>query len=399
MTKTERVRVLAGLGMVLALVLIVGLSVGLFRGSFTKTVPLTIISQRAGLVMNPDAKVKMRGVQVGTVAAIESRPDGMAVLHLAMDPAQLERIPANVKVDIAASTVFGAKFVQLQAPADPSPEPVQAGATLQGDTVTVEINTVFQQLTQLLDSIDPLKVNETLGAISDAFNGRGEQFGRTLSDFNSFLAKIEPSLDNLSTITRQLPPVLTAYADGAQDVITAVDNTSRLSNSIVEEQNNLDAFLVSATGLADVGIEVVGGNRQALRDLAHILLPTTTLLDKYHEDLGCAVGGLVPFSKSPPFLVPGLHLSASLVLGTERYRYPQDLPRVAAKADRSYCKEFGLPDVPPEFRVPALVADTGSNPYQYGNQGILLNSDGLKQMLFGPLGGPPRNTAQIGMPG
>ena len=36
---------------------------------------------------------------------------------------------------------------------------------------------------------------------------------------------------------------------------------------------------------------------------------------------------------------------------------------------------------------------------QYGNQGILLNSDGLKQMLFGPLDGPPRNSLQIGMPG
>ncbi len=49
--------------------------------------------------------------------------------------------------------------------------------------------------------------------------------------------------------------------------------------------------------------------------------------------------------------------------------------------------------------MPALVADTGANGYQYGNQGIPLNSDGLKQMLFGPLGGPPRNSAQVGMPG
>ena len=36
---------------------------------------------------------------------------------------------------------------------------------------------------------------------------------------------------------------------------------------------------------------------------------------------------------------------------------------------------------------------------RYGNQGILLDSDGLKNWLFGPIDGPPRNTAQIGMPG
>jgi hypothetical protein len=48
---------------------------------------------------------------------------------------------------------------------------------------------------------------------------------------------------------------------------------------------------------------------------------------------------------------------------------------------------------------PFVVADVGANPWKYGNQGLLLNADGLKQLLFGPLDGPPRNTAQIGQPG
>jgi hypothetical protein len=55
--------------------------------------------------------------------------------------------------------------------------------------------------------------------------------------------------------------------------------------------------------------------------------------------------------------------------------------------------------VPYEKRTPFVIADIGANQAQYGNQGILLNSDGLKQALFGPLDGPPRNTAQIGQPG
>ena len=74
--KSGAVRPLAGLGLVVALALIVALAVGLFRGSFTETVPVTVISDRAGLVMNPDAKVKMRGVQVGKVTSIEQRADG-----------------------------------------------------------------------------------------------------------------------------------------------------------------------------------------------------------------------------------------------------------------------------------------------------------------------------------
>ena len=66
---------------------------------------------------------------------------------------------------------------------------------------------------------------------------------------------------------------------------------------------------------------------------------------------------------------------------------------------RDSCKELGLPELPPEFVPPQIVGDVGANPAQYGNQGILLNSEGLKNWLFGPLDGPPRNTSQIGQPG
>src|SRR6476661_8726240 len=125
--KPDTRRLLVGSSAVLVLMAIVVLSVGMFRGSFTKTVPVTVISDRAGLVMNPDAKVKMRGVQVGKVSSIESKPDGTAAIHLAMDPSQLHLIPSNVDVDIASSTVFGAKFVQFEEPANPSQEKLRGG--------------------------------------------------------------------------------------------------------------------------------------------------------------------------------------------------------------------------------------------------------------------------------
>ena len=105
------IRALTGLVTVAVIAAIVFVAVGLFRGSFTTSEPVTVLSPRAGLVMNPDAKVEMRGVQVGRVDSIESRPNGQAVLHLAMYPSQMHLIPANVLVNITAPTVFGAKFV------------------------------------------------------------------------------------------------------------------------------------------------------------------------------------------------------------------------------------------------------------------------------------------------
>ena len=116
---------------------------------------------------------------------------------------------------------------------------------IQSQHVVVEINTVFQQLVQVLDKIDPAKLNQTLGAIATAFNGRGEKFGKTLTDFNAFLAKIEPSLPNLSHDLETAAPTLGAYADAAPDLIKTVGSTTQISNTIVDQQQELDEFLVS----------------------------------------------------------------------------------------------------------------------------------------------------------
>ena len=395
---SSAVRPLVGVATIAVIAGIVFFAIGMFRGGFGQTVPVTIVSERAGLVMNPEAKVKMRGVQVGQVENIETTSDGKAILHLAMDPDQLQNIPDNVLVDITSSTVFGAKFVDLVEPPDPSSKPLAKGQQLDAQHVTVEINTVFQQLTSVLKAIDPVKLNETLAAISGALNGRGEKLGETVTDFNQFLKQINPSLGNISRDLELAPQALDAYADVAPELVDIIASTTTVSNTLIDQEDNLDRFLISAIGLADTGNDVIGTNRQALTDDFRLLLPTTALTSQYQENIRCGIQGLIPFIRTPSPDRPGVDVTANFTLGVERYRWPQDLPKVAAKSGPS-CKDQKLPMVPQNFRPPFLVADVGANPWAYGNQGWLLNSDALKEALFGPIDGPPRNSGQIGMPG
>lgn len=389
-------RPLTGLATVAAVVAVFAIAAGMFRGDFVDSVPVTVLSPRAGLVMDPDAKVKLHGAEVGRVTKIETLPGGQAALHLAMDHSALQLIPSNILVDIASTTVFGAKFVELVDPAQPSPSTLHANQVIDAQHVTVEINTVFQQLTAVLSAIEPVKLNQTLGAIASALNGRGNKFGQMLTDLNSVLAKLDPSLPALSRDLAVAPEVFAAYADAAPDLIRIADNATRISQTIVDEQHNLDALLVSIIGLADIGNDVVGSNRQALTEVLRLLVPTTDLTSRYHEALNCAIAGVVPITKNPPSPEPGVVASVSLLFGQERYRYPGDLPKVAAKGGPQ-C--YGLPKLEYGKHPPFVVADIGANPWKYGNQGLLLNADGLKQLLFGPLDGPPRNTSQIGQPG
>jgi phospholipid/cholesterol/gamma-HCH transport system substrate-binding protein len=388
-------RPLAGLSSVVVIVLIVGFSIGLFRGDFTETVPVTVMSQRAGLVMNPDAKVKMRDIEVGRVSSIDYQPDGMAAIHLAMDPSKIGLVPDNVQIDIASSTVFGAKYVQLDSPDDPSPNPIRAGQVIRADHVTVEINTIFQQLTSVISSIEPEKLNATLSTLASALNGRGQELGDTITNLDSALAELDPSLPNLSHDISVAPTVLNTYADVAPELLKVVDNATKLSRTVVDQQRNLDGFLVSTIGLADTSNDVIGGNRSALTDTLHLLVPTTNLLNEYNPALYCLLSGVVPLLNVAPLRLPGAEVSTGFTWGVDRYRYPQDLPKVAATGGPQ------CTGLPPAFekRQPYVVTDTGTNPYKYDNTGIILNSDGLKQFLFGPIDGPPRNSFQIGQPG
>ena len=387
-----------GLASVAVLGVVVATAVMMFRGDTDAGVPITVVAPRAGLVMNPGAKVKMRAIQVGTVSAIDQTPNGQAVLHLSMDPAQLHLIPSNVTVDIASPTVFGAKLVQLTPPEQPSPEPVRAGQVIDAGKVTVEINTVFEQLTSMLTKIKPEQLNEILGALAAGFNGRGTTLGDTFTHFDALLARIEPSLDNLRHDIRAADAAATSYAGAAPDLMRTADNATRISDTIIDRQDDLDALLLSAIGLADVGTDVLDTNRQAITDVLSLLTPTTDLASRYHEALTCSLLGLVPIAKAPPQPEPGAVVSVSFTFGLERYRYPGNLPKVAASGG-PHCADQGLPHVAPETSPPFVVTDIGANPAQYGNQGVLLNSDGLKQALYGPLDGPPRNSAQIGQPG
>jgi virulence factor Mce-like protein len=346
--------------------------------------------------MNPEAKVMFHGVQVGRVASIEALPGGQAALHLAMDPALLHVIPANVLVDITSSTVFGAKFVEMLPPADPSAQSVHVGQTFESKHVTVETNTVFEQLTSVLSKIEPAKLNETLGALTSAMNGRGHEIGQMISDLEALLAKLEPSRRNLEHDLAVAPAVLNSFADAAPDLVRAADNTVRVSQTIVEEQHNLDALLISSIGLADIGNQVLGDNRRRLKDVVTLLLPTTDLLNQYHQALTCAISGLSYWWKQGASKDPGITLLSGLDFGAERYRYPNDLPRVAAKGGPQ-CTD--LPAIPFGAHPPFVVADVGANQWRYGNEFLLWNSDFIKQWLFGPLDGPPRNTTQIGQPG
>ncbi|MEE4023426.1 MCE family protein [Gordonia sp. PKS22-38] len=380
-------RPLAGGLLVLVVVGAIVLSAAMFTGATEKSSTVTVVAPRAGLVMDADAKVQMRGVTVGKVSKIAYDQPGTATLTLAMQPDQMTRIPENVGVHIAAPTVFGAKSVELVVPEDPAPERLQDNQILSANQVEVEINTVFGELNEVLAQIRPAELNAALSALSTALSGRGEQFGQMLTDFHEFLRDVDPTMPALRALLRDTPQMLDVYADTSAPLLDTVDHVSSISDTLVAEQHHLDAFLTSVIGLSNTGTRVLADNRSALARALHLLVPTTALTDEYNEALTCALNGFADLAVSPPADVPGLGLSANFLWGAEPYHAPEDLPKVAATGG----PQCSMLPVGFQEKPPYVVADTGANPFDPSRRTVELNVKSLQQALFGPIpDGAPR---------
>ncbi|MGW5453362.1 MCE family protein [Nocardia sp. NPDC003979] len=357
-------RKLAALALVGVLVAGAAFAIALFQGAFTNTAVVLVDAPRSGLVLDPDAKVKVRGVEIGRVADIDLAADG-ATLRLELDPDQLKLVPDNAGVDIRSTTVFGAKYVNFIVPEQPSSKSLVPGSTVSASSVTVEFNTLFQHLSDVLAQVEPEKLNATLTALGTALEGRGDKFGDLLVRSDRYLRELNPYLPTLQTDLDKTAQVTGIYADVADPLLRTVDNSTGTAQTITEMQGQLDNVLVNVIGLSDTAGTVLRENENDLVTALDLLRPSTALLYDYRESVSCVVNGLgtlIPIAEDMMGgLLPGVGMNASFMLGAKPYSYPDDLPKVNATGGPR-CE--GVLDRVPESHSDYLVTDTSEGaPY------------------------------------
>lgn len=336
----------------------------LFAGTFRSFIPVTLTSDRSGLVLESGAKVKLRGVQVGRVSSVTGGRQPVR-LGLELYPDQAKYIPANVEAQIRATTLFGAKYVDLLYPDHPSAKRISAGAVVRSRNVSTEVNTVFQNLVDVLRQIDPAKIHSTLTALADGVRGQGERIGQATSDANQVLQSLNPRMDTLHKDWRAITGFADAYGNAAQDLAAVLDAASTTSVTVTDRAADLDRLLLNAIGLSHAGTDLVGPNQGDLVRAINGLEPTTTLLRKYDPVYTCLLLGAKWFLDNGGYERIGGNgrtsiLDSAILLGDDPYRYPDNLPLVAAKGGPGGKPGCGsLPDASKNFPVRQLVTNTG----------------------------------------
>ncbi len=359
---------------------------GSYRQSFDDWAQVTLIAGRTGLVMDRGAKVTMTGVEVGEVTEIDYQPD-RARLTLRLHRSALASIPADVTARITSDTVFGAKFVSLTAPAAGGAARLEPGAVLDASHVTVEINTVFEQLVGVLSVVDPAQLQATLGALSTALQGRGDRLGTALDHTATVLTQLNSADPGITDLLRTAAPVTGLYADITPDLLHTLDALTTTGKTVTDNQQQLASLLASATTLSNTGSNLLDRNGSGITDVLRLWAPTSALAALYAPDIPCVFEGIAQGNRNNPAAYgaqPGVKMFAGFVPGVTPYRYPQDLPKVDATGG-PHC--LGLPRTDPVVNVPYVVTDIGVNPLAPDRQGIGLRPPSVIDELFGLGGG------------
>jgi phospholipid/cholesterol/gamma-HCH transport system substrate-binding protein len=341
---------LAGVAFMAVLLGLVVLSIAFYQKAFTPVVTVTLQADRAGNQLTPPADVKVNGVIVGEVRSVEPGEDG-ALLELALQPEQAERLPVNVQARLLPKTLFGEKFVELVRPEAPAEQFLSEGDVIAQDQSETarEFATALDNLLPLLETLDPPTLSTTLNAVSSALRDRGDRIGGNLVLVRDWLVEFNPELETLRSANEGLVDFNDNLVVTADDLVKLLQELSVVNRNLVRDEAALERFLRDTTGVAGTIEDFVAENEQRFITLAAEGRGPLELFAAYSPLFPCLADGLALSEEfigdSFGRLQPGLHITLEVTADQGGYQPNEDEPAFIETRGPD-CFGLPAPDVP-----------------------------------------------------
>ncbi len=282
----------------------------------------------------PGDDVKVSGVKVGTITAIE--PQGTQTkITMAVDSGV--PVPADAQAVIVAQNLIAARYIQLT-PAYRSSGPTMAdGAVipLERTAIPVEWDEVKVQLNRLATDLGPngdlstSAVGRFIDSAAGALEGNGDKLRQTLAELSGVGRILAEGSGNFVDVIKNLQVFVTALRDSNQQIVAFNNRLATLSSVLDGSKSDLDAALTDLSVAVDeVKRFVVGSRDQTVEQIRGLTNVTQTLVDSkldfeqilhvtpnaianayniYDPDIGALRGG---------FAIPNLSNPMQFICGT-----------------------------------------------------------------------------------
>lgn len=393
------------LAVVLALVVVAGVVVAVrATDSLSRVTVVAYFQNSNGLFAGDD--VRILGVPVGKIAAIEPQPDRAKVTFWFDDS---YRVPADAKAAILSPQLVTGRTIQLT-PAYTAGPTMQDGAVIDTDRTAVPVEwddfrDQLHRLTELLQPTEPGGVS-TLGALvnttADNLRGQGSAIRDTIIKLSQAISALGDHSGDIFATLRNLSTLVTALHDSAglleqlngnlasvtsllADDPTKVGNAAEDLNSVLTDvqsfaADNGDAIGTTSDRLASITDALVA-SRADIEQTLHIAPSTVANFDNIFEPAnGSLTGALAANNFANPlgFLCGAIEAASRLgaeqasklcvqylapIFKNRQYNFPPlgENLIVGAQArpnEVTYSEDWMRPDyVPPAVAAPPTPSD------------------------------------------
>jgi phospholipid/cholesterol/gamma-HCH transport system substrate-binding protein len=291
-----------GLAVVLAIALIAGICVVVWKGSGAGRTHLVAYFDNSNGIFVGD-EVRIVGVPVGEIDAIEAEPTRVKISFWLGDQ---YKVPAAAKAVILSPSLVTSRAIQLT-PAY-TDGPVMPDNTVIGQdrtAVPVEFDDFRKQLERLNEALQPTQPGgvSPLGALvnttADNLRGEGANIRDTIVKLSQAISALGDHSDDLFSTLKNLSILVSALHDSSDLLSQLNRNLAGVTHLVANDPNEVSDAVAELSGLAGDLTSFVNENRESLGITADKLASVSQALNDsipvIKEDLHVAPNTLQNF--------------------------------------------------------------------------------------------------------
>ncbi|MEV7092514.1 MCE family protein [Amycolatopsis sp. NPDC051045] len=241
----------------------------------------------------PNSDVRVLGVAIGSVSAVEPNGTDVKVTMTLKPDVQL---PADPGAVVITPSLVADRYVQLTPVYHGGPQLADGASIPRERTATpVEVDDLLHSLNQLMAALGPQGANKD-GAVSDVLtrsadylNGTGQTIGQAIKNLGEFARTASDSKDDLFTSVDNISKFTAMLAANDGQVKQAISQIASLSEVLADQRDQFSGALTELTQALSVVQGFLKDNRGKVQSDVDKLADVTKVLVNQKNSLAEAL--------------------------------------------------------------------------------------------------------------